>query len=246
MREMTRVLTTGQAYDCEKLTREAALARRIQGYDKGAFGHSISLPSEEEVDPRFKVHHNNLPFSGALAGCPYLRSIFESFRAKKSSFRLLRRAPRSAYSFHDDRDKGPDILRLQIPIVTSQHAYLVLPREDADLDALVRAMASADEDESADIWFDLEKLERLFGGRLDLFQLEPGLLYFFDTNRIHTLINGDEEERIALVLDVVRNEWVERWISEQLTRDVAPASPRPSPAVRWQWNALRHGVIRNP
>jgi hypothetical protein len=39
-------------------------------------------------------------------------------------------------------------------------------------------------------------------------RLEPGRLYYFDTTRVHTLVNPGPGERITLSFDLVANQWL--------------------------------------
>jgi hypothetical protein len=38
--------------------------------------------------------------------------------------------------------------------------------------------------------------------------LEPGILYYFNTNRFHNLFNLASTERITLVMDFLVNDWL--------------------------------------
>ncbi|MEM7352528.1 MAG: hypothetical protein AAF657_17140 [Acidobacteriota bacterium] len=235
------VLRSNEPYDLERLRHEVAIAEKIQGFDHGAYGHCISLPDEDDLGERYRGHHNNLPFAGAFAECTYLRQIFQSFETEKTSYRLLRRGPQTAYSLHNDKDKGVDVVRAQIPIVTSERAFLVLMREDAQVEVPVEELAAME----GDVWYDMADLDRLCGDDYELFYLEPGYLHYFDTNEIHTLINADLSERVTLCIDLVLNDWLRGWIASHLGHRLAPVANPRSPALRWEWNALRHGIIRN-
>src|SRR5579859_2905868 len=123
---MTTVLRSDHEYDLRRLAREVAIARSILDFPQGPYKNCVSLPAATQIKAEFSSHRNNVPFSGALEHCPYLQEIFDSFQTEKTSFRLMRRAPQSAYAFHDDNDRGADIVRLQIPVSTGPLAYLVL------------------------------------------------------------------------------------------------------------------------
>lgn len=244
---MPEVRRSTRQYDVLSLQRDATLARRLQAFGAGAFSHSISLPSPDDVPERFRSHRNNVPFSGALARCPYLRSVFDEIQSPKAAFRLLRRGPHSAYSLHDDRDKGADVARMQIPVVTNARAFLAL----ADDRCAARCPASTDlrrfEDAAGDVWFDLEALDSVFGDSLQLFELQSGYLYFFDTDEVHTLINAGDDERITLAVDVVRTPWLAEWLTSAVAEHVEPVDPCSLDGrLRWQWNSLRLGVLRHP
>src|SRR5439155_23578590 len=149
---------------------------------KGPYGNGISLPSAEQRDEPFRAHRNNNPFSGAMAKCPYFREIFDSFRAPKTAYRLLRRGPKAAYAFHDDIDKGPSVARFQIPFVTSENAFLLIVTGDLDMRRFDFDQSNFKGDSSGDVWFDLDKLRRACDGAVDLYHLEAGYLHYFDTN----------------------------------------------------------------
>jgi hypothetical protein len=91
----------------------------------------------------------------------------------------------------------------------------------------------------------LEKLDRELEGRYELFSLQPGSLYYFDTDKIHTLINAGNTERIVLSIDLVINDWLDDWMQRTFTETVSPEAIRRTPSIAWEWNALRCGVIRN-
>ncbi len=240
------VLRSAHDYDLERLRKEAARAMDLQGFDAGAYGHSISVPAAEQIDERFRAHTNNQPYADALGSCPYLAEIFNGFTAAKSSFRLLRRGPHSAYSLHDDKDKGVDVIRLQIPIITNDRAYLGVSRVPATkLDVFAEKKELFDPGENGEWWFDMAKAKAAWGDDLAFFQLLPGRLYFFDTNRVHTLINAGDAERVTLAIDLVLDEALARWIETELVEHEPEWPNSGSPEIRWRWDALRHGIITN-
>ena len=239
-----RVLKGDQLFDVSTLAREVSIARGVQDFDQGVFGHAISLPAANQLAPEARNHHNNIPFADVLDRCPYMASILESFETPKMSFRLLRRGPETAYALHDDKDKGANVVRLQIPIVTNDRAFLILPTDDLDLD-IFGSFAGDGADANTEIPFDLSTLQRLCGSELRLFRLPRGHLYLFDTDRIHTMVNGGGEERITLSIDVFLNEWLRTWMKEHFTVEAEAFEYQGSEPIRWNWNALRHGVIRN-
>jgi len=230
-------------YDVATLAREVAVARAVQDFEHGAYGHSISLPAAEQLDQLGRKHHNNLPFADVLERCPYMAQILAGFEAPKMSFRLLRRAAHSAYALHDDKDKGAHIVRLQIPIVTNERSFLFLPTDDLDLEVFQPFVRAANAE--TDLPFDLETLRRLCGSELRLFRLRPGRLYYFDTDRIHTLLNAGDQDRITLSIDLIRNDWLQAWMAKHFTRALEAYESEGAVPIRWNWNALRHGVIRN-
>jgi len=241
---MVEVKRGEQLYDVAALRAEIKVAREILEFDKGPYKNAISLPSEDRVYAPYRTHHNNLPFSGALDHCPYLNSIFDSFRTEKAAFRLLRRLPKTAYAFHDDKDRGKHIARFQIPINTSENAFLLIATNDIDLRRFDVDSSGFKGDSEGNIWFNLEQLHSACANDVELFYLDAGFLNYFDTDQVHTLINGDTDERITLSIDMVVNEWLENWMKTNLTHIVSSSPIQPSTAVTWKWNALRNGVIR--
>ena len=241
---MARVVRGTEPYDVAAMQAEVELARSISEFDEGPYKNAISLPSPEQIYAPYKTHHNNVPFSGALDHCPYFKSIFESFETEKTSFRLLRRLPQTAYAFHDDKDRGGDIARFQIPINTSDHAFLLIADGEVDLGRFDADSSGFKGDSNGDIWINMEQLHDACADDVELFYLDAGYLNYFDTDQVHTLINAELEERVTLSLDLVVNEWLADWMETHLTHVVRPSPIEPSRAVAWKWNALRHGVIR--
>ena len=167
---MNLVIRSKHRFDLQKLFGETSRAREILEFEQGPYGHSISLPSAGDVGEPFRDHHNNVPFSGALAECPCMREIFDSFATEKAAFRLLRRAPKSAYAIHDDKDKGRGICRFQVPIITNNQSWLLIADSDADFSEFESVAARAADWED-DIWFDLGQLDQILGGQFKLFSL---------------------------------------------------------------------------
>jgi hypothetical protein len=242
---MAEVLRTDFPYHLQGMTNEARIARSVLDFDRGPYGNCISLPRPDQVSEEFREHRNNIPFSGALDQCPYLQSIFHSFQAPKASFRLLRRGPKAAYSFHDDVDKGPQVVRFQIPFVTSEQAFLLIANDSLDIGRFDTNGSGFVGDGNGDIWFDMRSLQQAAAGAVELFYLDAGYLHFFDTNQIHTLINAACEERITLSIDLIINDWLRDWMQIHLTKKVPPSPINESPGTTWKWNSLRYGIIRS-
>ena len=240
---MALLTRSKHGFDLQKLVSETSRARQILDFEQGPYGHAISLPSAADISEPFRGHQNNVPFSNALAECPYLSEIFHSFATEKAAFRLLRRAPKSAYAIHDDKDKGTRIRRFQIPILTNSQAWLLLA-DHTDFAEFESVAARAAESEG-DIWFDLHRLDQILRGQFKLFLLEPSYIHYFDTDQFHTLINAGGHERIVLSIDLVLNDWLEQWMDTELTESVAADPVGRTANIQWQWNALRNGLIRN-
>jgi hypothetical protein len=209
----------------DALVRETR--RAVAGWDwsVGAFGHALSLPAYAELHPYGRYSYPNFPCTGLLGQCPLFREIFEDLRCEKVSFRLLRREPQSSYAWHTDRWKGPGVVRFQIPIVSDAAAFLVTTdyvRRDQ-----IEGAPSAGLTEASFAAF-----ARANAGRCARHQLEPGLLYYFDTTRVHTFVNPGPGERITLSFDLLANDWVrERFpeVREEIgdTRSVPLPCPGP-------------------
>jgi hypothetical protein len=195
-------------YSVDRLREDLETAAAGWDWSLGAFGHALSLPTSEDIHPQAREHYNNLPYARVLDRCPYFRSIFDSFECEKASFRLLRRPPRTCYGWHTDRDKGPDVIRFQIPIVTNEQSWLVI----TDFQRFEDMKGFEDRLSEADTFAAFERFKELNPGRFQLHALEPGALYYFNTRYFHTLVNEGSEERITLSLDAVANPWlVERY-----------------------------------
>ena len=241
---MAQVVRTGEIYDTASLAKEIQIARGILEFDKGPYHNAISLPSAEQIYAPYRTHRNSVPFSGALDSCPYLKSIFDSFQTEKAAFRLLRRVPHSAYAFHDDKDRGRDIARFQIPINTSKSAFLLIAHDGLELKRFDTDGSGFKGNENGDIWFNMAQLHDACADVVELFYLDAGCMNYFDTDQVHTLINGADEERITLSIDMVMNEWLENWMQANLTHTVSPSPIEPSESIGWKWNTLRNGIIR--
>ena len=239
----SRVSRSDVTFDLGRLVSEVEIIREIESFGRGTFEHSISLPSESDVDEEFRTHRNNLPFSDVLSHCPYIKEIFEYFHAPKAAFRLLRRLPGSAYSLHDDKDLGTQVCRMQIPIITNELAFLTIPTDSFDREAFNCFASDYIERAKGDVWFELSELTQRFGRNFEHFRLEPGYLYFFDTSRLHTLINAGPRERITLALDLVVNSWLTNWMAVHMQQRVEPVATDELEGARWEWDSLRFGII---
>jgi len=241
-----RLWRTAWAYDVARLRADLATTLTQSSFEDGSFGNAISLPAADDLAPGHADHPNNQALTGVLAATPYFRQVFDEIRAPKTSLRLLRRPANWAYSLHDDRDRGDGIVRLQVPIVGTIGSYLVLPR-DPDVVSITELDVAGDGfagDGEGDLWYDPELLRRAAGDAFELFELWPGHVYYFDVDAVHSLVNGSDEPRVTLSADVLANDWLRAWLRTEVATPVAPVSATP-PGVRWRWNALRHGVIRN-
>ncbi len=243
---MGSVLVSSQPYDVAALAADVVTARRLLDFGAGTFEHSISLPAEDDIQAGHRTHRNNNPYAGALGSCPLFAEIFNSFQAEKACFRLLRRKAGTAYSLHDDRDVGDDIVRMQMPVVTNRSALLLVQKDGTELEPLARRVHEFTRDDGKPIVFDYPRLSEDFGEWFDAFLLEPGYFHLIDTNRVHTLINAGTADRITLCIDMLRNDWLERWLSEHMIQDLPALPPERLPDGTWEWEALRHGLLSHP
>jgi len=193
-------------YDADRLVRDLETATEGWDWARGAYGHALSLPGRTDLHAASREHYNNLPYADVLQRCAYFRWVFHSFACEKASFRLLRRPPRTCYGWHTDRDKGSDVIRFQIPIVTNPESWLVV----TDFDTFEDIRGFEDRLSEADTYDAFSRFKDLNQGRYRLHALKPGTLYYFDTRRFHTLVNEGGETRYTLSIDVVANDWLVR------------------------------------
>jgi len=243
---MASLLRSSQYYDVASLAADVDAARRILDFGTGTYEHSISLPAEGDINVEHRAHKNNNPYAGALGFCPMFAEIFNSFQADKAGYRLLRRKAGTAYSLHDDKDVDDALVRMQMPVVTNRSAVLLVQKHGTDLEPIARRVDEFTHDDGKPIIFDYPRLARDFGEWFDAFLLEPGYFHLIDTTRVHTLINAGDSERITLCIDMLRNEFLDGWLSEHMSQQV-PALPADSwPNGTWEWSALRHGLLTHP
>jgi hypothetical protein len=188
---------------------------------RGAYGHALSLPAYDDLHPYSRWAYQNFPCTGLLASSPAFRALFESLRCDKVSFRLLRRQPASSYAWHTDRWKGSGVVRFQIPLVADAAAFLVTT-DYADAREIVgeRALSASTFDTFA----------AANAGHFRKHHLTVGCLHYFDTSRVHTLVNPGPHERITLSFDLVANDWVrKRFPAVRAELGDGPVAPLPRP-----------------
>lgn len=213
------------------LVRETRHA--IEGWDwsRGAHGHALSLPAYGQLHPYRRYRYENYPCTGLLAELPLFRQIFESFECEKVAFRLLRRGPSSAYAWHADYHKGPGVVRFQIPLVSDDTAFLVTT--DYERADQVRGPRSERLSEES-----FEAFARANAGHFQRHRLEPGRLHYFNTLRVHTLVNPGPGERITLAFDLLANDWLLARFPEiraEIGDDPVAPLPRPGPLRNGVW-----------
>ena len=243
---MVSVIRSSQYYNVGALAADVATARRILDFGAGTYEHCISLPEEGDISARHRKHRNNTPYAGALGSCPLFTEIFSGFNAEKAGYRLLRRKAGTAYSLHDDKDVDDDMVRMQIPVVTNRSALLMIQRDGAELDPIARRVNEITDGNDKPIMFDYTRFAHDFGDWFDVFLLEPGYFHLIDPTRVHTLINAGDTERVTLCIDLLRNEWLEGWISEHMRQNVPVLPVESLPKGTWEWGALRHGLLTHP
>jgi hypothetical protein len=185
----------------EELVRDARRAAESWDWSRGAFGHALSLPAYRQLHPYSRYDYGNYPCAALLDDCPAFRQLFESLACEKVSFRLLRRGPSSSYGWHTDAWKGPGVARFQIPIVSDDSAFLVTTDYER-VDQLQRPAPGRLNERSFDDFAGAN------AGHFRKHHLEPGCLYYFSTNRVHTLVNPGPGERITLSFDLLANDWL--------------------------------------
>jgi len=206
------------------LVRDVRQATAGWDWNRGAFGHALSLPACRELHPSGRYSYENFPCAGVLRRYPALSAVFDWFQCAKVSFRLLRRQPRSSYSWHTDHDKGPGVVRLQIPILSSEHAYLIVT--DYTRTSQLRGRTAPHLSEAS-----FPAFAEANAGHFMRVRLEPGVLHYFDTTRVHTLVNSGGEERITLAFDLLANDWLRERFPEIRAevgeRAMPPSTPGP-------------------
>ena len=242
---MQNILVSSDRYDLAALQSDIAAARRLLDFGEGAYGLSLSLPAESDLESGYRSHRNNIPYADALGDCPLFAEIFHTFRTTKASFRLLRRSAGSAYSLHDDRDMGDDIVRMQLPIVTNRNSLFLLQQDGAELGPIASRIAEITRDNEP-LVFDYPRLIDTFGEWFDIFDLAPGHFNLIDTTKVHTLVNAGTSDRITLAIDLIRNDWLENWLADHITGTIQARSTDHLPSGTWEWSALRHGLLSHP
>ena len=214
--------------DLDALVRDTR--RAVEGWDwsRGAYGHALSLPARRQLHPHGRYRYENYPCRGVLGKCAAFQAVFDALECEKTSFRLLRRGPASAYSWHTDRRKGQGVVRFQIPLVSDDSAFLVTT--DYSHAGEIRGERSVPLDEQS-----FDRFARANAGHYRRHLLEPGRLHYFDTSRVHTLVNTGSGERITLSFDLVVNDWVLARFPEiraEVGEDPVTPPPRPGPLRR--------------
>lgn len=211
--------------DLDQLRRETAQVTEGWRWERGAYGHALSLPRYRDLHPFQRFAYQNFPCTGFLDRAPALRRIFDGFECDKVSFRLLRRGPSSAYHWHTDGWKGPGVVRFQVPIVSDGSAYLITT--DYTESSEIRGGNEGPLNEKS-----FPAFAAANAGHFEKHFLAAGRLHHFDTNRVHTLVNPGPGERITLSLDLVANDWLcERFPAVREELGPGPLVPLPRPGA---------------
>jgi hypothetical protein len=134
---------------------------------------------------------------------------------------------------------------MQLPVVTNPNSIFLIQKDGVDLQALARRVAEIIRGDDATA-FDYPRLRDAFGEWFDLFYLEPGYFHLIDTSKVHSLINAGSTDRITLAIDMVRNDWLDHWLAENMTGSISALSADEKPGGNWDWSALKHGLLSHP
>ena len=184
-------------FDIQKLNLDLQTIISLCKFEESSYGHSIPVMSESMCPNSHKGFHNNWPFySHSMNTIPYINFIWEMFNeiSDVCGFRIMRKLPHTAYGIHNDTDAG-EIIRMQIPIQTNENSWLAC----TELDEIEEGWT---EDNS----YFKKDLEKRFGDKIKFYQMLPGLLYYFNTNKIHTLTNEGDTTRYTLLIDLLKND----------------------------------------
>lgn len=206
-------------YNTDKLRDDLRKVESNFNYEDGYSGHSISILSKNKVSKTHRNYIQNLPFTNAIDSCPYFKKIYETFKTRFISMRLLRRKSSSSYKLHFDRQsKGVvdrqenlKIVRFQIPIVMNKYCHLCITSYTKFAEIGGRNSSNTRFKNYEEF-----KSKHLFRDCSNCFFLKPGILYHFNTHQIHTLFNDGKTDRVTLAFDLVINSWLNTWMKDNL------------------------------
>ncbi len=91
-------------------------------------------------------------------------------------------------------------MRFQIPIVSDTRAFLVTTdyEHERRVQGVGRMLTEGD----------FPRFAEANAGHFQRHHLEPGLLHYFNTTKVHTLVNPGPGERLTLSFDLVANAWL--------------------------------------
>lgn len=224
---------------------DVVATRRVVDFGTGACGHSLSLLTEGDIGSGHRSHINTIPYADVLESCPLFAEIFRAFQAPKASFRLLRREAGTAYSLHYNREMGDDTVRMQLPVVTNRNSLFLLHKDGVELEPIAHRIAEITNDGEPFV-FDYPRLIEAFGEWFKQFSLEPGYFNLINKNKVHSLVNAGEADRITLTIDLLRNDWLENWLSDHMTGEITAQPTDSLPEGTWEWSTLRHALLSHP
>jgi len=176
---------------------ELERAQQIMPFEAGPFACSIPLVGLNLLHPAHSGHYNNSPSANLIhdpapeRAFPAFTALFDLFRSPIAAFRLVRRGPHSTYELHEDTDRGQDVWRFQAPLISGPAAVICLSDKKI-----------IEEGRSDPGVYTPEKFrERFVPHRVE--PLMPGWIYGFNVDYIHTLHNGEDTDRVTLLMDVV-------------------------------------------
>ena len=118
----------------------------------------------------------------------------------------MNRKAHSSYGVHTDEPiVGNNILRFQIPIVVNDDCWLCITDQDWHV--------------FPESWWPtnthgLEEFKKVTKNQCSCYQQIPGNLYHFDVIQLHTVINEGNNNRVVLLIDLYKNEWLHDWVEE--------------------------------
>lgn len=184
-------------FDVDKLNLDLQTILSLCKFEDSSYKHSVPVMTEQMCPNSHKGFHNNWPFyQHSMDTIPYFKHIWETLNdvSNITGFRIMRKLPHTAYGIHNDTDAGA-IIRMQIPIQTNDDSWLAYTE-----------LKEIEEGWTEDNTYFKKDLEKRFGDDVSFYQLQPGYLYHFNTDNIHTLTNEGETTRYTLLIDLDKTE----------------------------------------
>jgi hypothetical protein len=180
-------------FNIDKLNEDLNTIISLCKFEDSSYGHSVPVMTEEMCPNSHKGFHNNWPFySHDMETIPYVYELWKMFNniSDVCGFRIMRKLPHTSYGIHNDTDAGT-IIRIQIPIRTNDECWLAC----TELDEI-------EEGWTEDNTYFKKDLENRFGDDVKFYKMLSGYLYYFNTNKIHTLTNEGDSVRYTLLIDL--------------------------------------------
>lgn len=191
-------------FDVDKLSLDLQTILSLCKFEDSSYKHSVPVMTEQMCPNSHKGFHNNWPFyQHSMDTIPYFNHIWETLNdlSNITGFRIMRKLPHTAYGIHNDTDAGA-IIRMQIPIQTNDDSWLAYTE-----------LKEIEEGWTEDNTYYKKDLENRFGNDVTFYQLQPGYLYHFNTDNIHTLTNEGETTRYTLLIDMDKTEKIIEFIN---------------------------------